>query len=142
MTRKLQMYGCIVVSYLIVDVAYQALIGIKLMADLYAKAGIDGIMAPAPQYPATIALFFLVMAYVLLKLAVLPAMEKRSVGLALTNGALVGIASYGTLALVFLWSIAGFPVTAALEMLFEGLVFPTVASGVTAWLFLRRAAAV
>lgn len=138
MKTKLLMYVSILLIYFVVDVAYQVLFGLKFVASLYEAAGITEVFSTEPQHLETIPLFFLVMAFVLLKVVVLPAIEKRDVGLAFVNGMLVGIASYGTLGVVLLWQIAGFPISAVLAILLEGLLFPTISSGVTAWLFLRR----
>ncbi|MEM8922666.1 MAG: DUF2177 family protein [Actinomycetota bacterium] len=132
------MYLSILFIYLVVDVGYQAAFGINQMSSQFENAGIDDVMSSAPQYAWTIPIFFLVMAFVLLKVVVLPAVERGSVRTAFVNGALVGIASYGTLALVLLWSLLDYPPEAAGLVLVEGLLFPTISSGVTAWLFLRN----
>ncbi|MEM7337451.1 MAG: DUF2177 family protein [Actinomycetota bacterium] len=132
------MYLSILVIYLVIDVAYQAAFGLNQMTSLFETAGIDDVMSSEPQYIWTVPIFFLVMAFVLLRVVVRPAVEQRSVSSAFINGALVGIASYGTLAAVFLWSLLGYPPAAAGFVLLEGLLFPTISSGVTAWLFLRN----
>ena len=138
MNSKFLMFLSILVIYFVVDVAYQVSIGLKLVGSLYEAAGVSDVFSSEPQHLATIPLFFVVMAFVLLRVVVLPAIEKKDVLQAFLNGALVGIASYGTLALVLLWQIVGFPVAAVFAILLEGLLFPTISSGVTAWWFLRK----
>ena len=95
-------------------------------------------MSEQPNHAWTILLVFIMIAFVLLKLAVQPAIEKGQYRAAIQNGALVGIAAYGTTGLVFLWTITGFPFLALGEFLVEGLVFCSVSSGLTAYLVLRK----
>ena len=135
--RKLKLFLSILIIYFVVDVAYQVAYGMNNIRSIYDAAGISPIMNETPAYLATIPLFFVVMAFVLLQVVVEPAIEKRSAGLAFFNGALVGVGSYGTLAVVLLWQIKGFPVSAGFAILLEGLLFPTIASGATVWWALR-----
>lgn len=133
------MYASVLVVYIVADVAYQMAFGLNQMSSLFEAAGIDDVMSTEPQYIWTVPIFFLVMAFVLLRVVVMPAVEAGSVVSAFVNGALVGVASYGTLAIVLLWSLVGYPPAAAGFVVLEGLLFPTISSGVAAWLFLRGA---
>lgn len=117
---------------------YQVAFGLNQMSSQFENAGIDDVMTDEPQYIWTVPIFFLVIAFVLLRVVVLPAIEEGSVRSAVINGALVGIAAYGTLAVVLLWSVRDYPPTAAGLVTLEGLLFPTISSGVTTWLFLRN----
>lgn len=131
-------YLSIVAIYFVVDVAYQVAFGLNQMSSQFENAGIDNIMTDEPQYIWTVPIFFLVIGFVLLRVVVLPAIDQGSVSSAFINGALVGVAAYGTLAIVLLWSVRDYPPAAAGFVLLEGLLFPTISSGVTAWLFLRN----
>ena len=139
MAKSFKAYLSILVIYFVIDLSFQFSIGLNLTRGIYADAGITDILTKQPGHAWTIPLFFVAIAYVLLKLAVEPALEKGRAGLAFFNGFLVGFASYGTLALVCLWLIKDFPVCAAFVYLFEGSVFPTVSSGLTALWLVRRA---
>ena len=108
------------------------------MGELYESAGIRDVMSEQPNHAWTILFFFVMIAFVLLKLAVQPAIETGQYRAAIQNGALVGIAAYGTTGLVFLWTITGFPFLALDEFLVEGIVFCSVSSGLTAYLVLRK----
>ncbi|MEM7321579.1 MAG: DUF2177 family protein [Actinomycetota bacterium] len=138
MKKTWRVYVSILVIYLVIDVLYQAAFGLNRMSSLFEDAGIDDVMTDEPQYIWTVPIFFLVMAFVLLRVVVQPAIERGDVLSAFLNGALVGIASYGTLAAVFLWSVRDYPPAAAGFVMLEGLLFPTISSGVTAWLALRQ----
>ena len=125
----------IFIIYIVVDITYQLSFSLAFMGRLYEQAGIRDVMSQQPNHAWTIVIFFMMIAAVLLKLAVEPAIEQAQYRLTIRNGALVGIAAYGTTCLVFLWTINGFP---ALAFLGEGLVFCSVSSDVAAYRALRR----
>ncbi|MEM9134224.1 MAG: DUF2177 family protein [Actinomycetota bacterium] len=137
MRKRWLIYLSILGIYFVIDVLYQVAFGLNQMSSQFESAGIDGVMTDEPQYIWTVPIFFLVIAFVLLRVVVLPAIDAGSVGSAFLNGALVGVAAYGTLAVVLLWSVRDYPPTAGGLVLLEGLLFPTISSGVTTWLFLR-----
>tara|TARA_B100000768_G_scaffold156316_1_gene153829 strand:- start:361 stop:792 length:432 start_codon:yes stop_codon:yes gene_type:complete len=128
----------ILVTYLVIDIGYQMSIGLKLMDTIYEQAGIREVMSEQPNHAWTILIFFLMIAFVLLKLAVEPAIAKVQYLTAVKNGALIGIAAYGTTALVFLWTITGFPFVAIAGFLVEGIAFCSISSGITAYLALQK----
>lgn len=138
MKNRLTQFVLIFVTYIVVDVAYQLSVGLKFMGGLYESAGIRDVISEQPNHAWTILFFFVMIAFVLLKLAVQPAIETGQYRAAIQNGALVGIAAYGTTGLVFLWTITGFPFLALGEFLVEGIVFCSVSSGLTAYLVLRK----
>ena len=138
MENRLTQFISIFVIYITVDVAYQLSIGLKFMGGLYESAGIRDVMSEQPNHAWTILPFFIMIAFVLLKLAVQPAIEKGQYRAAIQNGALIGIAAYGTTGVVFLWTIKGFPFLALGEILAEGIVFCSISSGLTAYLALRK----
>ena len=102
MKNRLTQFVLIFVTYIVVDVAYQLSVGLKFMGGLYESAGIRDVMSEQPNHAWTILFFFVMIAFVLLKLAVQPAIETGQYRAAIQNGALVGIAAYGTTGLVFL----------------------------------------
>ena len=138
MRRWPTQFAVIFVTYIVVDITYQLSFGLALMGRLYEQAGIRDVMSQQPNHAWTVVIFFMMIAAVLLKLAVEPAIEQAQYRLAIRNGALVGIAAYGTTGLVFLWTITGFPALALVGFLGEGLLFCSVSSGVAAYLALRR----
>ncbi|MEM8862768.1 MAG: DUF2177 family protein, partial [Chloroflexota bacterium] len=68
-----------------------------------------------------------------------PALEKENLILAIRNGFLIGITAYGTLAMTNTWSFSNYPLTIMFAIIFEGILFSTVASGLTTKLFLPKA---
>lgn len=128
----------ILILYFIIDLSYQIAFGMRFLGGLYAQAGLSDIMNKGPAYFGTVPLFFIGIAFVLSRLVVEPAVAASSPRMGFVNGALIGLAVYGTLALVFLWQIKGFPPLAGLGFLLEGLLFPTLSSGLTVWWTLRK----
>ncbi|MCH2107929.1 MAG: DUF2177 family protein [Polyangiaceae bacterium] len=129
--NQIKLYAGVFWIYVLVDVGYQLLFGMQFTAAQYEAAGMGPLIASPPRYPFLFFLFFVAITIANVELAVKPALEKRSLGLALRNGAIIGFTTYGTLAWVNTWTFKDFPVLVMFEIMFEGLCFSTVASGLT-----------
>lgn len=138
MKSNAKLFASIFIIYFIVDVAYQFAFGMHFSKGYYEAAGIAHIFVETPRHPITILAFFIIITSVLLELAVKPAIEQKNVGLAVKNGFMIGLTSYGTLALCQTWSLKAFPIPVMFEIILEGLLFSPISAGITAWWVIRR----
>ena len=136
--RNLYLFSLAVMSYFIVDVLYNVLVGMKIDAYYYEKSGIIDIYALSPQAPVLFVLFFIIIGLANVVLVIQPSISVRSVSRALSHGFLLGVTAYGTFALPCAWSIKNYPLMLAFIHIVGGGVFSMVASGLTTYLDLRR----
>ena len=138
MKTNLLKYLSVFVVYFIIDASYQAIVGIRLSQGFQEEAGIKDVFATEPQNPILILVWFVIMTVAIVKLAVEPAVEAKSIKAAGFKGALLGVTAYATLGLPNGWSIANYPITLVLEVIMEGLVFAPTASVATTWWLIKR----
>lgn len=138
MKSNAKLFASILIIYFVVDVVYQFAFGMNFSKGFYEAAGIADIFVDAPRYPVTILAFFMIITTVLLQLAVKPAIQQKNLGLAVTNALMIGLTSYGTLALCQTWSLKGFPIPVMFEIILEGLLFSPISAGLTTWWALRK----
>lgn len=125
--------------YLLVDIGYQIALGFSFFTHFIESAQLDFYVEPSPTGLGLMLIFFTLIAVANVHLCILPAIEKKSVTVALKQGALLGTTAYATLGLTNAWSIGGFPLAFALTITLEGLFFSLITSGLITWLRLRRA---
>lgn len=138
MKTKILKYLSVFISYFIVDVTYQMIIGIKLSSRLQKEAGIDDMFVSEVQHPILLLIWFLIMTVAIVKLVVEPAVELKSLKTAGLRGLLLGITAYATLALPNGWSLVDYPITLVCEVILEGVLFAPVASLFTTWWLLKK----
>ncbi|MEO0600068.1 MAG: DUF2177 family protein [Myxococcota bacterium] len=137
--KSLPLFVQAFVTYVVVDVAYQAILGFHLMTWFIERAGLQEVyVAPSGRGLVMMLLFFVLIAWANVQLVIRPAIAARDVGQALRNGALLGAACYGTLGLTNGWSIRDFALGSTIAIVAEGIVFSMVTSGLTTWWVLRR----
>ena len=137
--KPLKIYLRALVTYIVVDVAYQAAIGFHLMTHFVTSSPLKDVYVEPTRVGALLMLlFFAIIAFANLKLAIEPAIEAKSVRLASTRGAILGTAAYATLGLTNGWSLDGFPLGFSVAITLEGMLFSAVTSGLTTRWYLRR----
>ncbi len=125
-------------TYIIVDVAYQAAIGLKLLTAFLSSSPLkDVYVQPTAVGAGLMLLFFCIIAGANLRLCIRPGLESGDHRMAAVNGALLGLAAYGTLALTNGWSLGGFPLLLSVTITLEGVFFSAVTSGLVTWWQLR-----
>ena len=125
--------------YFIIDASYQFMFGIKFSTTVQEEAGISDIFATDIQNPVLILIWFILMTIAIVKLAVEPAVEVKSIKTAAFNGLLLGLTAYATLALPNGWSLVDYPITLVLEVVMEGMLFSPAASIFTTWWLVNKA---
>jgi len=140
MKTNILKYLSVFAVYFFVDVTYQVAFGIKFAQQVQASAGIADIYATELQNPIYILIWFAIMTVAIVKLAVEPGVAEGRVFTAAFRGFLLGATAYATLALPNGWSLADFPASLVLEIMFEGALFAPVASAATAWWIIRKQA--
>ncbi|MEN0061304.1 MAG: DUF2177 family protein [Myxococcota bacterium] len=137
---SLSLFVRALVIYVVVDVAYQAVVGLRLLTTFVAKAGLEDVFVP-PEGPGLLMMlvFFALLAWANVQLAIRPAIAAGSVGVAIRHGALLGAACYGTLGLTNGWSLRGFSPAWTFAIVAEGILFSVMTSGLTTWWVLRSA---
>ena len=125
--------------YFIIDASYQFMFGIKFSRTVQEEAGISDIFATDIQNPVLILIWFILMTIAIVKLAVEPAVEAKSIKRAAFNGLLLGLTAYATLALPNGWSIVDYPIALVLEVVIEGMLFSPAASIFTTWWLINKA---
>ena len=126
--------------YLVVDIGYQLAIGFKLFTHFAETSGLSKIyIQPTSTGMVLMLLFFMLIAFSNLRLCILPAIDAKSPKLAMQKGALLGTTAYATLGFTNAWGIDNFPLAFALTITLEGLFFSLITSGLTTWLYLRKA---
>jgi len=138
MKTALLKYTSVFFVYFTIDLTYQITFGMQFSQRIQEEAGIKEIVASEIQNPILILIWFAIMTTAIVKLAVEPAVEAKSIKKAVHKGVLLGVTSYATLALPNGWSLANYPLALVFEITMEGVVFAPVASGVTAWWLLKK----
>ena len=124
--------------YVIVDSAYQVIMGLKIDSFFLAQAGIKDIYYTVPKHLYLIAVFFVIIAIANVRLVVERAIEKKNVKMALKDGFLLGVVAYATFALPLVWGIKDYPLMLAVIHIVGGGFFSLCTSGITTWLLLRK----
>ena len=78
------------------------------------------------------------MTLAIVKLAVNPALEARSVKKAAKNALLLGLTAYGTLGMANGWSLKDYPLSLVAEILLEGALFAPISASITTWWLLKQ----
>ncbi len=137
-TNSTKLYFQTLVTYIVVDVAYQAVIGLKLLTAFLSTSPLKEVyVQPTAVGAGLMLLFFCIIAMANLQLCIRPGLADSSPGKAALNGGLLGLTAYGTLALTNGWSLGGFPLLLSLTITVEGLIFSMVTSGAVTWWHLR-----
>ena len=138
--QRLKLFGQALITYIVVDIAYQIVIGFPLMKHFVESSPLkDSYIEPTGTGMALMLLFFATIAFANVVLAIEPALKAQCARTGATNGAILGLAAYATLGLTNGWSLGGFPVLFSLTITVEGLLFSAITSGLTTWLWLRKA---
>ena len=138
MKIKLLKYISVLLIYFVIDVSYQMLFGIPMSQSIQETAGIQGIFATEIAKPSLILVWFLLMTLAIVKLAVNPALEARSVKKAAKNALLLGLTAYGTLGMANGWSLKDYPLSLVAEIILEGALFAPISASITTWWLLKQ----
>lgn len=120
MKTALLKYTSVFFVYFIIDLTYQITFGMQFSQRIQEEAGIKEIVASEIQNPILILIWFAIMTTAIVKLAVEPAVEAKSIKKAVHKGVLLGVTSYATLALPNGWSLANYPLALVFEITMEG----------------------
>lgn len=131
-------YLSVFVTYFIVDVAYQLIIGMNLSKNLQKEAGIDDLFVSDVQHPILILIWFTIMTIAIVKLVVEPAVKLKSLKSAAIKGLLLGVTAYATLALPNGWSLVNYPLFLVCEIVLEGVLFAPIAATFTTWWLIKK----
>ena len=132
------MYLIAFLVYVVIDVLYYIIAGLKIDNYFYTQAGILGIFYTEPHHVYLFLVFFLLIAYANLALAIIPAVKEKQLSIALKNGLLLGLTAYSTFAMTLIWSIKDFPFLLGLLHIAIGGILSLATSGITTWLVLRK----
>lgn len=140
--RRIKLIVQAFATYVVVDIAYQVVLGFPLMKHFVESSPLkDAYIEPTGTGMALMLIFFSIIAFANVVLAIEPAIDARSAKTGFFRGAVLGTAAYATLGLTNGWSLGGFPVLFSLTITLEGLLFSGITSGVTSWWILRQTSA-
>ncbi len=115
----------IVLPFMVVlDLSWAAFVAHSFYAD---KLG--ALISTHPVVPALV-LFYAMYSFAIAYFAVLPALRAHSFKLALWNGALLGMAAYGTYDLVNLGVLAGYPLSITIVDIIWGVAVTKVVAAI------------
>jgi len=138
--QRLKLFGQALITYIVVDIAYQIVIGFPLMKHFVESSPLkDSYIEPTGTGMALMLVFFGIIAFANVVLAIEPALKAQSARSAAWHGAILGAAAYATLGLTNGWSLDGFPILFSLTITIEGILFSSATSGLTTWWWLRSA---
>jgi uncharacterized membrane protein len=120
-----KLYAVALPAFLVID-----LIWLGVVARSFYQGQMGHLMRAQVNWAAAIVFYLLFVAGIVV-LAVWPALERQSFGLALALGALLGLVTYAAYDLTNLATLAGFPLTVALVDLTWGTVLCATVSAVT-----------
>lgn len=120
-----KLYGVALVSFLVID-----LLWLGVVARSFYRAELGHLMRPNVNWAAAI-VFYLVFVLAIVVLVVWPAVERESLGRALSLGALFGLATYAAYDLTNLATLEGFPVRMAIVDMIWGTALCTTVSSLT-----------
>jgi uncharacterized membrane protein len=133
-TKILQTYGVSLLAFLALDALW-----LGLVARGFYRDQLGPLLTPDVRWGAAI-LFYLIFVAGVLVFAVLPAVERGSVGRAILLGGFFGVVTYAAYDLTNLATLRDFPpVVAAVDMVWGGVLTATVAA--IGYLFAARGAA-
>ena len=126
-----KLYAVALPTFLVID-----LIWLGVVARSFYQGQMGHLMRAQVNWTAAIA-FYLVFVAGIVVLAVWPALDRQSFGLAVVLGALLGLVTYAAYDLTNLATLEGFPLTVALVDLCWGTVLCATVSAVTYRISLR-----
>ena len=130
-SRLLQTYAVLLLAFLALDFTW-----LGLVARGFYKDQLGQLLAPDVRWVPAI-LFYMLYVGAVLVFAVLPAVERGSLGRAVLLGGFFGVVAYATYDLTNLATLRGFPTTvAAVDMVWGGVLTATVAT--VGYLFAAR----
>jgi len=130
-SRLLQTYAVSLLAFLVLDFTW-----LGLVARGFYKDQLGHLLAPDVRWLPAI-LFYMLYVVAVLVFAVLPAVERGSLGRAVVLGGFFGVVAYATYDLTNLATLRGFPTTvAAVDMVWGGVLTATVAT--VGYLFAAR----
>ena len=139
MKKNLSLFGVAFLVYIIVDIAYNLIIGFKIDRILLENAGILEHYAETPRYPILLLLFFIVIALANVELVIKHALKNNvNIKYAIWGGFLLGITAYATLSFAATWSIKNYPLAFAGIHPLGGGIFCAVTSGITTKIFAKK----
>lgn len=124
-------FGASLLTFVVLDAAWLMLVAIGQF-----QAQIGPLLRPQPNLVAAAA-FYMIYASGLLLLAVRPALQQRSIGVAATNGAVLGLTAYATFDLTNLAVIKGWTLGVALLDMAWGTSLSCVAAASGYWAGMR-----
>ena len=137
MSKNIKLFISALLIYIILDVAYNLLVGMRIDHHFLKEAGILSIYNEKPAYSWTIALFFIIISYANFRLAILPAVALKDIVKAVRAGLILGVAAYATLALPLLWSIKNYPVELVVIHIVGGGLLSLATSALTTTIYLK-----
>ena len=137
MKRNILKYLSVFGIYFAIDLSYQIVFGIPFGQRVQAEAGITDMFASEVQNPILILLWFAIMTFAIVKLAVEPSVKEKNIKAALWRGMILGVTAYSTLGFPNGWSLANYPMALVMEITLEGFLFAPIASVVTCWWMLK-----
>lgn len=126
-----KLYAVALPTFLVID-----LIWLGVVARSFYQGQMGHLMRAQVNWAAAIAFYLLFVAGIVV-LAVWPALERESFGLALALGALLGLVTYAAYDLTNLATLEGFPLTVALVDLCWGTVLCATVTAITYRISLR-----
>lgn len=130
-SRLLQTYALSLLAFLVLDFTW-----LGLVARGFYKDQLGQLLAPDVRWVPAI-LFYMLYVGAVLVFAVLPAVERGSLGRAVLLGGFFGVVAYATYDLTNLATLRGFPTTvAAVDMVWGGVLTAAVAT--VGYLFAAR----
>ena len=137
--HRLQLFGQAFITYISVDIAYQVVLGFPLMKYFVESSPLkNAYVEPTGTGMVLMLIFFALIAFANVVLAIEPALNACCVPTAARNGAILGAAAYATLGLTNGWSLDGFPFLFSITITIEGLLFSTITSSLTTWWWVRK----
>jgi uncharacterized membrane protein len=118
-TKIIYTYVLTVPVFFVIDMIWLGLIA----KNYYAKQ-LEGLLAPAVNWPAALTFYFLYI-FGIIFLAVLPAVEKESLKTAILNGAVLGGIAYATYDLTNLATLKNWPLQMVFVDILWGIVLTT-----------------
>lgn len=125
LTIFLKLYAVAVVAFFVIDLTW-----LGVVARSFYQAQMGHLMRADVNWAAAI-VFYLIFVVGIVVLAVLPAVEKQSLGHAIILGAILGLVTYAAYDLTNLATLEGFPFKVVLVDMVWGTVLCAAVSGIT-----------
>ncbi len=133
LTSKMKAYAASLLSFVVLDAAWLVLVATPMF-----KRDVGPLLREQPDLVAAVA-FYLIYAFGLCALAVVPAIERRAIMAAAGAGATVGLTAYATFDLTALAILKGWTIELALIDMAWGTVVSAIAACVGASVGMRSA---